>query len=244
MAQLTASGFALFNGLETGAAPLRHALRALASEPDFFRAPHQAIARLRPRVHAEHRRLAQVTKIRGSLDERPRSWTRLADGAIIGLSHLARLSVDVEARSAVAPFAVMAVGEYGARRCGPETILELQYLLPEDQKSWERSGRIVAFIRIGLAELGLQHHRDAVGTAVECACVARGDPTAAARFATARFLSGQYGLYAGFAGMLGGARRWRVLSSPTRPARPYAAPARLTFEDRADFDVTKSSASS
>ena len=122
MAQLTASGLALFNGFETGAAPLRHALRALASEPDFFRAP-QAIARLRPRFYAEHRRLVQVTKIRGSLDERLRSRTRLADGAIIGLSHLARLSVHVEARSAVAPFAVMAVGKYGARRCGPETIL-------------------------------------------------------------------------------------------------------------------------
>jgi UTP:GlnB (protein PII) uridylyltransferase len=243
MTQLTASGFALFNSLEAGAAPLRPALRALASEPDFFRAPHQAIARLRPRIYAEHRRLAQVTKIHGSLDERLRSWTRLADGAIIGLSHLARLSVDVEARSAVAPFAVTAVGEYGARRCGPESILELQYLLPEDQRSWERSGRIVAFIRIGLAELGIQHHRDAVGTAVECACVARGDPTAAARFATARFLSGQYGLYAGFAGILGGARRWHVLSTPTRPARTYAAPARPAFEDRADLDVTKSSAS-
>jgi UTP:GlnB (protein PII) uridylyltransferase len=214
MAQLTASGFALFNGLEAGAAPLRHALRALASEPDFFRAPHQAIARLRPRIYAEHRRLAQVTKIHGSLDERLRSWTRLADGAIIGLSHLARLSVDVEARSAVAPFAVMAVGEYGARRCGPETILELQYLLPEDQRSWERSGRIVAFIRIGLTELGLAHYRDAVGTAVACASVARGDPVAAARFATARFLSGQYGLYAGFAGVLMHAKRdltrWRL----------------------------------
>ena len=123
MAQLTASGLALFNGFETGATPLRHALRALASEPDFFRAPHQAIARLRPRFYAEHRRLVQVTKIRGSLDERLRSRTRLADGAIIGLSHLARLSVDVEACSAVAPFAVMAVGKYGARRCGPETIL-------------------------------------------------------------------------------------------------------------------------
>jgi hypothetical protein len=34
-----------------------------------------------------------------------------------------------------------------------------------------------------------------------CACVARGDPVAAARFATARFLSGQYGLYAEFAGL-------------------------------------------
>jgi hypothetical protein len=35
---------------ETGTAPLRYALRALASEPDFLAAPHQVIARLRPRV--------------------------------------------------------------------------------------------------------------------------------------------------------------------------------------------------
>jgi hypothetical protein len=38
--------------------------------------------------------------------------------------------------------------------------LELQYLLPDDQGSRERSRRIVAFIQIGLAEFGLQH-RDA-----------------------------------------------------------------------------------
>jgi len=86
------------------------------------------------------------------------------------------------------------------RRCDADSVFELQYVLPEDEKSWERSGRIVAFIRIGLTELGLAHYRDAVGTAVACACVARGDPVAAARFATARFLSGQYGLYAGFGG--------------------------------------------
>jgi hypothetical protein len=45
-----------------------------------------------------------------------------------------------------------------------------------------------------------QRYGDAVGTAVACACVARGDQVAAARFATARFLSDQYGLYAGFCG--------------------------------------------
>jgi hypothetical protein len=73
----------------------------------------------------------------------------------------------------------------------------LQYLLPENQESWERSGLIVAFMRIGLAELGLAY-QDAVGTAVECARTARCDAIAAARFATARFLSGQYGLHAGF----------------------------------------------
>jgi UTP:GlnB (protein PII) uridylyltransferase len=195
----TADGLAPFNGLGASAspAPLRHALRALASEPDFFRAPHEAIARLRPRVDAERRRLARDLEIGCSLDERLRSWARLADGAVTGLSQLARVCVDGKARSTVAPFAFIAVGKYGARCCDPDTILELQCLLPEDQESWERGGRIVAFLRIGLAELGLEHH-DAMGTAVECARVARGDAIAAARFATARFLSGQYGLHAGF----------------------------------------------
>jgi hypothetical protein len=198
------------NGLEgsAGATPLRHALRALASEPDFFRAPHTAIARLRPRIDAERTRLAQHL----SVDERLRRWTRLADGAVVGLSHLARLCVDAEARSAVAPFAVMAVGTYGAGCCDIDSILELQYLLPEDQRSWERTGRIVAFMSKGLAELGLAHHRDAVGTTVECAWVARGDPSASARLAAKRFLSGQFGLYAQFAALLAGARRGRVLS--------------------------------
>jgi hypothetical protein len=83
--------------------PLRHALRALASKPDFFRAaPHEAIARLRPQVNRERRRLGQDLTIGGSRDERLRSWTRLADGAVIGLSHLARVCVDAATRSAVA----------------------------------------------------------------------------------------------------------------------------------------------
>jgi hypothetical protein len=196
MAQLAANGTTLFNGIDADTAPLRYALRALASEPDFLAAPHQVIARLRPRVDAEKRRLAQGPEVRGSLDERLCSWARLADGAIIGLTHLARVSVDAEARIVVAPFAVMAVGRYGARRCDPETTLELQYLLPDDQRSRERSCRIVAFMRVGLAELGLQH-RDAMSTVVEGARAAHGDPAEAARFATARFLGGQYALYAG-----------------------------------------------
>jgi hypothetical protein len=103
------------NGLEVSACatPSRHALRALASEPDFFRAPHTAIARLRPRIDAERTRLAQHL----SLEERLCCWTRLADGAVVGLSHLARLCVDAGARSAVAPFAAIAVGNYGAGCC-------------------------------------------------------------------------------------------------------------------------------
>jgi UTP:GlnB (protein PII) uridylyltransferase len=194
----SADGCARLDG-PAARAPVRHALRALASEPDSLRAPHEAIARLRPRIDAERRRLAHG--LGGSLDERLRRWTRLADGAIIGLSHLARVCSDIEARSAIAPFALIAVGKYGARRCDPDSSLELQYLLPEDQESLERGGRIVTFMRIGLAELGLAH-RDAVGTAVECARVARAVGGAAAWFATARFLSGQYGLHAGFMGML------------------------------------------
>jgi len=191
---------------------LRHALRALAGEPAFFRTPHRAIARLRPRIYAERRRLDLETD--GSVDERLHNMTRLADGAVVGLSHLARLCVDPEARSAVAPFAAIAVGSYGAGFCDRDSILELQYLLPEDPQSRERGGRIVAFIRKGLAELGLAH-RDAVGTAVDCAWVARGDAAAAARFAARRFLSGQFGLYAQFAALLGGPRRGRLLSLPS-----------------------------
>jgi hypothetical protein len=232
------NGTSLFNGIDAGTAPLRYALRALASEPDFLAAPHQVIARLRPRVDAEKRRLAQGRDMPGSPDERLRNWAQLADGAISGLTHLARVSVDADARSVVAPFAVMAVGQYGARRCEPEGTLELQYLLPDDQGSRERSDRIVAFIQIGLAEFGLQH-RDAKSTVVECARAAHGDPAVAARFATVRFLGGQYALYAAFAGRLGGARPGRTLAMRMQPARADAASAPLDFEDRAEFNGTK-----
>jgi UTP:GlnB (protein PII) uridylyltransferase len=158
---------------------------------------------------------------------------RVVDGAAIGLSYLARLSVDVEARSAVAPFAIMAVGAYGAGVCDSDTILELQYLLPEDQESWERGTRIVTFIRSGLAALGLQNNRDAMGTADECAWMARGDPTAAARFATARLLSGQYGLYAGFLGMLGGVQP-AAMPTARRRRENVCRPGRPAFEDCRD----------
>lgn len=181
-------------------APLRHALRALASDPGFFRAPHETIAQLRPRVDAARRRVAENLEIGASLDERSRSWTRLADGVVIGLSHLARVCADATARSAVAPFTLMAVGSYGARCCDADTLLEAQYLLPDNLETWERSGQIVAFMRTGLAELGFAY-QVAVGTAVECACAARCDADAAARFATARFLGGQYALHAGFVSM-------------------------------------------
>jgi hypothetical protein len=238
MAQLAANGTTLFNGIDASTAPLRYALRALASEPDFLAAPHQVIARLRPRVDAEKRRLAQGREMRGSLDERLCNWARLVDSAIIGLIHLARVSVDADARTVVAPFAVMAVGQYGARRCEPESTFELQYLLPDDQGSRERSGQIVASMQIGLAEFGLRH-RDAMSTVVECARAAHGDPAAAERFATVRFLGGQYALYAGFAGTLGGPRHGRTPAIPMHPARANAASAPLDFEDRAEFNATK-----
>jgi hypothetical protein len=222
------------NGLEAsaGATPLRHALRALASEPDFFRAPHTAIARLRPRIDAERTRLAWHL----SLEERLCCWTRLADGTVVGLSHLARLCVDAEARSAVAPLAAIAVGNYGAGRCDRDSSLELQYLLPEDRQSRERGGRIVEFMRRGLAELGLAH-RDAVGTAVECAWVARGNRATAAQFAAKRFLSGQFGLYAQFAALLGGPRRGRVLSLPPAATGDRAGCATTAREREPRLDV-------
>ena len=190
-----------FEALQSPVAPLRCALRALASAPDFYRAPHEAIAALRPRVEHARGRLALDRKIGGARAARLRGWTRLADGAVIGLAHLARVCVDAAARSLIPPFAVIAVGEYGAGSCNPDTALDLQYLLPTDEESWERGGRIIAFMRIGLAELGLAHG-DAVGTAAACARLAGGDPAGTARFATARFLSGQFGLYAELVRML------------------------------------------
>jgi hypothetical protein len=188
--------------LGSSIAPLRHALRALASECDFFQAPHEAIARLRPQVDRERRRARQDLAIVGSRDKGLDGWTRLADGAVIGLSHLARLHVATATHSVVAPFSLVAVGKYGARCCGPDAVLELQYLLPEDAESWKRSGGIIAFMRLGLAELGLSDFHDSVASAYESARLAHNDSVVAARLATARFLSGQYGLHATFVDML------------------------------------------
>jgi hypothetical protein len=95
-------------------------------------------------------------------------------------------------------------------------------------------------MRTGLAELGLAH-RDAVGTTVECAWVARGDPAAAAGFAAKRFLSGQFGLYAQFAVLLEGPRRGRALSLPTAPTGDRAGCATTARELEPRLDVPSKS---
>ena len=95
----------------------------------------------------------------------------------------------------IAPFALAAVGDYGARRCGPNDDLELLFLLPDDPESQDRAGAVVTFMDAGLNALALRH-QDVIGTAPECARMARLSAAAAARFATAHFLTGQYGLYA------------------------------------------------
>jgi hypothetical protein len=88
------------------------------------------------------------------------------------------------------------------------------------------------------AAFGLQH-RDAMSTVIECARAAHGDPAAAARLATARFLDGQYTLYVGFADRLGGPRAGCTPVMRMQPARADAASAPLDFEDRAEFNATK-----
>jgi hypothetical protein len=221
--------------------PLRHALRALASKPDFYREPHYEIAQLRPQVDSERRRLALDLKTSGYREQQLRSWTRLADGVVIGLSHLARLCVGAPARSAIAPFALVAIGKYGARCCDLDVSLELQCLVPEDEESQVRSGRILAFVQAGLTELGLQHSQGAQATAHECARAVQSDPMVAARLATTRFLSGQYGLYLGFARILAGYDLPRVFDASAFPlaaghtsAGTYAVPPFSAFEDRAN----------
>jgi UTP:GlnB (protein PII) uridylyltransferase len=185
-------------------------------------------------------RLAEHLKTGCSREQQLRSWSRIADGAVIGLSHLARLCVGAPTRSAIAPFALVAVGKYGARCCDLDVSLELQCLVPEDEESEVRSGRILAFVQAGLTELGLQHSQGAQATAHECARAVQSDPMVAARFATTRFLSGQYGLYLGFAGILAGPDLPRVFDANAFPLAAghtstgtCAAPPWSAFEDRA-----------
>ena len=136
-------------------------------------------------------------------------------------------------RSASAPFALMAVGEYGARRCDPDTILEVHYLLAETSETWERGEQISTFICVGLANLGFEYH-GGVSTALECARATRCDAGEAARLATARFLSGQYGLYAGFVAMRR-ALATRVLAvTDAHGTQPAAMPMAMRLRDHVD----------
>jgi UTP:GlnB (protein PII) uridylyltransferase len=131
-------------------------LRALACHPDVRRAPREWISSLRPILDGERQRAGHGGA--RSFSDRRQEWSRIVDGVVVGLCHLARACADAPAPSVIAPFAVFAVGDYGKQQADVETVPELLFLLAPDWEGRGRSERMIPFILAGLGELGLAMH--------------------------------------------------------------------------------------
>jgi hypothetical protein len=112
---------------------VRHVLRAIASNPAEALDRKRWLARVRPLVDRSHAALRSRFEADGSGAGFLRGRARLADGAVIGLLHLARAVVSVDdAVTAVAPVTVLAVGGYGRRELAPGSDLDLLFLTGDD----------------------------------------------------------------------------------------------------------------
>jgi hypothetical protein len=176
-----------------GRVSLRHVLRALACHPDVRRSPRAWIASLRPTLEGERERLRRLG-VRSPADHR-QEWSRIVDGAVAGLCHLARVCADAPAPSMIAPFAVFAVGTYGKQQCDIEPVPELLFLLAPDWEGRGRAERMIPFVLTGLGELGLAMHY-VVQTPPVCARAIATQAHGRERLATLRHLWGRNDLYA------------------------------------------------
>jgi hypothetical protein len=124
-----------------------------------------------------------------------REWSRIVDGAVLGVCHMARVSADVSPPSVIAPFAVLAVGDYGKQQCDVEAVPELLFLLAPDRESRGWAERMIPFVLTGLGELGLAMHY-VVQTPATCAGVIATLAHGRERLATMRHLWGRNDLRA------------------------------------------------
>jgi [protein-PII] uridylyltransferase len=166
--------------------------------------------------------------------------TQLADGAVVGLFHLARAVVrSTEAVTTIAPVAVVATGGYGRRELGLASDLDLLFLLGDWARQPAHAERLIGFVLTGLWDLGFEvgHATRTVGESME---VARVDHKVLASLLDARFLAGSISLHAMLDGDVrrtmqeGGAQALAAALAPTLSAR--RAP---TADDEAEPDVKR-----
>jgi hypothetical protein len=93
-----------FHDAAPSAGSVRHVLRAIASDPGEALDRKRWLARVRPLVDSAHATLRTRFEADGSFEAFLRGRPRLADGAVIGLLHLARAVVrSDEVVTAIAP---------------------------------------------------------------------------------------------------------------------------------------------
>jgi Putative nucleotidyltransferase DUF294 len=135
---------------------VRHVLRAIAGDPSEARDRKRWLTRVRPLVDRSHATLRARFEADGSVTAFLRGRTRLADGAVIGLLHLARAVVRSDAVvTPIAPVTVLAVGGYGRQELAPASDLDLLFLLG-DPNGRAHAERLIGFVLTGLWDLGFE----------------------------------------------------------------------------------------
>jgi [protein-PII] uridylyltransferase len=176
--------------------PVRHMLRAVASEPEFARDRNRWLARVRTLLDREHATLRARFETDGQVEALLRGRARLADGVVVGLLHLARAIGEAhEMVTPVAPLTVLAVGGYGRRELAPASDLDLLFLLAEAPERQDYARRMIGAILTGLWDLGFEVGH-ATRTLDECRELAQSEPTVLSSLLDARFLVGSLGLHA------------------------------------------------
>jgi [protein-PII] uridylyltransferase len=183
-----------FHDAPPSAGSVRHVLRAIASDPGEALDRKRWLARVRPLVDSAHATLRTRFEADGSVEAFLRGRTRLADGAVIGLLHLARAVVrSDEVVTAIAPVTVLEVGGYGRRELGPASDLDLLFLLG-NPAGRAHAERLIGFVLTGLWDLGFEVGH-ATRTVAECMELARVDHRVLASLLDARFLAGSHTLH-------------------------------------------------
>ena len=186
------------NGEAAVIAPIRHKLRAIASESGPGKG-FNAANLLRPLVAQAHDSLRERFEAGGSAEDYLCDRAKLADSAVVGLLHIASISSGMRDRSMVAPLAAIAVGGYGRKELAPGSDLDLLFLLPESSRACP--GRIapatkacISAVVASLWDLGFELDH-AVRSASECLELARDDATVLAGLVDRRLLWGGFGLF-------------------------------------------------
>jgi UTP:GlnB (protein PII) uridylyltransferase len=177
--------------------PIRHKLRAIASESGSGKRLHAAKL-LRPLVAQAHDILREHFEAGGSAEDYLCDRAKLADSAVVGLLHIASISNGIRNQSMVAPLAAIAVGGYGRRELAPGSDLDLLFMLPENSRGCTRgvvpaTKSCISEVIAGLWDLGFKVDH-AARSASECLELARGDAIVLAGLIDRRFLWGGFGL--------------------------------------------------
>jgi [protein-PII] uridylyltransferase len=178
-------------------APIRHRLRAIASESGPGKRLNAAKL-LRPLVAQAHDILREHFEAGGLAEDYLRDRAKLADNAVVGLLHIGSITYGIRNRSMVAPLAAIAVGGYGRRELAPGSDLDLLFMLPENSRDcaggvMPATKSCISEVVASLWDLGFKVDH-AVRSASECLELARDDAIVLAGLIDRRFLWGGFGL--------------------------------------------------